>query len=460
MLGFSDIVVSTAHRAILLIDTALTPQPENTTLSSVRPLILAFLAYKYPNTGAEGLADELLTLRCHAYQALLSGLIGCADYKEGKRVAKKARKLYPGDIGLRSLEEEIEDWYQEKRDFFKKGKSRDREKYAQWMSGGAVISKNYPWMNQDLYKRTPETLRQVNKTFKSTSCEVKPVVFKGCQPRSLQEGEDVGPLGIFTKKAIQSGQSVLVDLGVTSISDVPSSKREHCDTCHGSLQAPYASPQQIVHVSCCLNVAYCSLECCKTAINDYHKVLCGKDFDWLYDKHVGVMWGETPQHKFKKGWMPVMFLRVVAVVLTDMRNNPKLHPLAHSLLARLSANYPSGDKILNSADANYSWTYVENVVTPTKILIQLGVNVFNDQMWTQEVIQTIYHRIENNANRGTVNLHANPVQMINLNPDYIFFNHSCDPNTNWHGAISHGNMTVRSLQDMNGKLMQSRSSAV
>jgi hypothetical protein len=124
----------------------------------------------------------------------------------------------------------------------------------------------------------------------------------------------------------------------------------------------------------------------------------------------------------------------------------------------MSANYPPADKV--QSDVTHDWQYFENVIAPTRILIQLGIDIFTNIDWTPEVIQTIFWRIENNANMARTNLTGTKTVMVNLNPNYLFFNHSCEPNVSWHGAVPSGDVSIEYLCDMNGEVLNPGCSAV
>ncbi|KAH7380809.1 hypothetical protein BKA64DRAFT_584649 [Cadophora sp. MPI-SDFR-AT-0126] len=416
------------------------------------------LSTKYNGLGPHSTHDELQYLHRQAYQVLLAGLLGTGANWEGLLVAKTALGHYPDDLELKQLQHELKGAFLDRTQGYKEIQGEDEMKKPDMVEAsrmGKIYQKKYPWMDGDLYNRTPETLREVNKAFEGSSCEVKVVVLGDAKPRVAQEEEgDVGPLGIYAARDIQEGDLVMLDTTITGVSNVSSSKLEHCDACQGCLMPPYMRPECIVHPACCNKVAYCSLECYKIAATGYHKVLCGKDFDWLYENIKVAKKSGAPSH-----WKAVNFLRVVAVVLADI-GKTRVHPLRHSLVARMSANYPPEGKILGQYDAGHQWLYFTNVVAPTQILLQLGVNIFTDPFWTQEVIQTIFWRIENNANMAITELTGTKVQLVNINPNYLFFNHSCQPNISWHGACPDGDVGIDWLMTPEGGILQPGCSAV
>ncbi|CZT42995.1 uncharacterized protein RSE6_02967 [Rhynchosporium secalis] len=469
-LGFSDISVANAHRALLLIEAAL--QQSTTSNLTIRThndipstsgypqldmLAMSLILNKYRGYAQLSSDDGLQTLHLQAYHVLLSGLLGTAANWEGLVLAKTALAEYPEDDELQALQAELKAGFLDRSRMYKEvEKDMKKEDVIEATRMGKIYQKKYPWMDQILYNRTPATLREANKGFAGSSCEIKPVVFGDAILEVAKEGEDVGPLGIFATRDIVEGEIIMVDRTVTGVSDINSNKLEHCDACQGCLMPPYIRPDKILLPTCCNEVAFCSLNCYKKASNGYHKVLCGKNFNWLYEK---IKKGKTSGAGGH--WKCVNFLRVVAVVLADVRTSKKnLHPLQHPLLARMSANYPAKDKIMGQFDMSHSWLYFTNVVAPTQILLQLGVDIYTDDSWSPEVIQTIFWRVENNANMATTNLTGKDVSLVNINPNYLFFNHSCEPNVSWHGACPSGDVGIEWLQSMDGGYLQPGCSAV
>src|SRR6266542_2711535 len=141
-------------------------------------------------------------------------------------------------------------------------------------------------------------------------------------------------------------------------------------------------------------------------------------------------------------------------MLADIRSGVKVHPLQHPLLPRMTAVYPAPGTV--QPKTLHEWQYFENIVAPTKMLMQLGIGVFTDALWTSEVIQTIFWRLENNANQATTSLVPGQelVHMVNLNTNYLIFNHSCQPNLSWYVTVGDGDCNVDSLRDEKGDVLR------
>ncbi|KAE9364674.1 hypothetical protein N431DRAFT_354695 [Stipitochalara longipes BDJ] len=459
-LGFTDIGAANAHRCLVLIEAAL---KVNTFLQYPRELGILVHEAISRRLGTDSpmiIADEVTNLHLQAYQELVNGLLGCGALWDGLVQAKAGLKRFPRDPELLEMQGDLKTAFLARHNGLKEILDNEKDILASTRTG-KIYQKKYPWMNETLYKRTPSLVRHINTGIAANRiCEVKPVVFGlVSQPsKPFTENEDVGPLGLFATRDIKMDEKILVDHCVTGISDISPAKLQHCEACHAALIFPYMGPSQIIRPTCCKSAAFCSRACQDTALAGYHSVTCTKSFDWLFQNQ-----GLVGKAGCGARWRTIMFLRVIAVVLADAqgrakKGEPAVHPLQHPLIARMAANYPPADQI--QPEVSYDWQNFENVVAPTRILMQLGINIFTDPNWTPEVVQTIFWRIENNANMGKTNLTGRETVMVNINPNYLFFNHSCEPNVSWHGAVPSGDVSIKWLEGMNGEILKPGCSAV
>ncbi|KAH8591073.1 hypothetical protein B0O99DRAFT_520093 [Bisporella sp. PMI_857] len=428
---------------------------------------------------------ELQDVYRKACRALLEGILGCAAYRDGIQQAKRALRRFPKDHELLELQASLKIGLKGRMEGYK-GMGAGSGELPALTRWGKIYQKPYPWLKEELNHRTPALLEQINKKFGAGNCEVSRVVFDSLGSGPMGANDDnTGPLGIFATKDTKAGDIVVVDESITGISTVSPRRLEHCDACHGTLTVPYQLPHETVKAPCCGKVAYCGMKCWNS-FKKYHEIICEKDFEWLYtdDNH-----GANGQYTRGSKWRPIMFLRIMAIILGDRKVATKedkalQHPLQHPLIARMAANYAS-----NSGDSpDGYWQYFENVTAPTKILMMLGIDVFADQEFTPEVITTIYWRLENNANMSSMNLYPetalttlepskskyahltdeeykelydrNAVHLVSINSQYLFFNHSCEPNVSWHGAIPDPSVDISWLRGYDGKFQKVGSSTV
>lgn len=489
-LGFCDIGVANAHKAIILLEAALHITKDHYP-RALPDIVRTFVAKKVQSQSTYVIDDELQNARLKAYRELLYGFLGCGAYWDGIIEAKKALKEFPGDNDLLETQNQLMEGFLDTHNGLK-DLAVPPEEIGFLSRLGKIFQKKYPCIPAHLYKRTMETVDKFNNELLRTApaCEVQRVVFGDKKLKILKQNSkmDVGPLGLFARRDIEEGEVVMADQTLTGISQYDSALMTHCDACHGTLAAPFVHSNQIYRPSCCSKVAYCSQTCYSKAMYaGYHILLCGKDLSWLYtngQKQNG-MNVETIR------WRPTMFLRLMAIVVADFHaiwaaGGIPPHPLQHHLISRMAANYAPADQL--NPETCSDWQYFENVVAPHKALMLLGVNIFSDSFFTPEVIQTIFWSMENNASMSVFDPNLSPspgsgsrpaqnhitygkqgvgetssegkIRMVCLNQNYLFMNHSCLPNLSWHGSVANTSADISQVIGMNGYIHLPGSSTV
>jgi len=224
-------------------------------------------------------------------------------------------------------------------------------------------------------------------------------------------------LGVFATRAIKFSEAIIQDTPIFAASNISNSApwtqkstklkiTNICENCYGRIP-PLSRP---THSTCCSTV-YCHLNCQEIALASYHKVLCGQNFDWLYQEGA-----KKPGHLGLNG---PMWLRILAACIQS-----DCHPLDHPSIANLSPLYDDYSRL---------WSLSNNIVTPIKILRQLGIDVYSDMRYDTWVLQTVWARVINNQQGD---LDEREWHLRGINQFYSFFNHSCEPNTGWSTPAS------------------------
>ncbi|KAL9576061.1 MAG: hypothetical protein Q9212_007419, partial [Teloschistes hypoglaucus] len=283
----------------------------------------------------------------------------------------------------------------------------------------------YPFMPPKYLRRQPKDVAQSKLLFHTGTT---PCHLLSSSVRKGDASHDV--FGIFATRKIKPGEILFEDrtvLGSCSVSaSAPSTLPEEyvhnvrarlCENCYGTTYSE-------ITASCC-NTYYCSFHCRDIALACYHKVLCGKDFTWLFDDCK-----RLPRSVAGNG---ALWLRILAICVQS-----GLHPLEHPIIARLTPNYvPVGRK----------WSFTNMTKHPFEILGQLGINACKDERYDSWVLHTIWARVlnnkclertcnlgNNNNNPENNNNSENPHYDLNvISPMYSFFNHNCEPNAESHG---------------------------
>ncbi|KEQ64083.1 uncharacterized protein M437DRAFT_44843 [Aureobasidium melanogenum CBS 110374] len=258
---------------------------------------------------------------------------------------------------------------------------------------GCVTSVHYPWIQDRHLRRTQELVNDVNNELKQNTQQA-PACYLGSS--TLATRDDM--LGMFASRYIQPGECILIDRTATGICSIV--EPLSCSNCFSHIEG------LPMRASCC-SESYCSSACLGLSMNTYHKVLCGQDFSWLSQPAQGL------QHN-ASSLRPLLMLRFLAACIQSSAGS---HPLDHPLLARLQSLTRN-----NHVDV---FTMKDSVITPLRILEQLGIDVFANLNFDTMVLHTIWTRLANNKAGSPDPAHG---FIDEVTPFLSFFNHSCEPN--------------------------------
>ncbi len=419
LLGYPELAVGDVYKARLLVEAALeSPRILDTTITGNNALLTfgmkiwwlhmtdpAWEQWKSmiatPELLRERVIDILKKLELQVWTELMEGLIAlnaCHDYFQ---LSQEAVAKFPADEIFPSELLNAESWFKQ-REYILGIQHNAGEMGTELMHttlyNGGVFPVAYPWMSTDLVTREDICFRQVQSEFKleSTKC----VVARSAIRNVL---DDVEPLshndvfGVFATKNIDLGETVLIDRTTAGV--ICSLNR--CPTCCKNLSDTVAN--------LCCTVPYCSDVCAHTAMQTFHAPLCRKDFKFLYDA------AEFAKLSTDISLDSLLLLRVLALAVQE----EAAHPLKTSLLARLTPAYNIDHLII--------FNFADHIITPIRILQELGINVFTNTSYDTWVIHTMRCRLQNNKHGQTLD----ELQGTAVNPLYSMFNHSCAPNIGW-----------------------------
>lgn len=282
------------------------------------------------------------------------------------------------------------------------------------LKDGGVYTVDYPWVPDYQVARLPDVVEMINEELKRNT--TPPACYVNSSSLISDTQHDM--LGMFAARDTRQGECILVDRTATGICSSPQPKS--CENCCSPLNG---SARQ----SSCCEVLYCSSECQILAMTSYHKPLCGKDLQWLIEMASGCQHNASPLR-------PLLMLRCLA---TCIHAGVDRSPLDHPLIARLQP--------LANRDHLDVFTLKDSIVTPIKILQQLGVDVYANQNFDTFVLHTIWTRLANNK-AGAVDARLGYVDVIA--PFLPLFNHSCDPNIEWRRDFSSTTVKFFALKDI------------
>ena len=222
-------------------------------------------------------------------------------------------------------------------------------------SSGFVYHEQYPFVALKHIHRTKETIHAAQRALEATSnnCVIALRKFLGALNKEVEgfgvyATEDVNKLGRLFEDPTIFGATNTRSTAPTSPGDA-----RVCDNCCGALVSNTIDRV----LSTCCSAVYRSEQCHLEAMRSYHRPLCGQNFDWLYKDLKTNHLHNLPEFNGP------LWLRVLSACIQE-----GCHPLDHPLNARLSMTL--GSRIPRK------WTFRHNIIVPTRILEQLGVDVF------------------------------------------------------------------------------------
>jgi len=423
-LGYPELAAGDAKKACLLLEHALEYE-ENSVGMKVRVAFDTFLQFEVEDEGKERMEpgqwvfhvkDCLTDLLRNTYRVLLKAVEFTLDPWEALHICQGAKIRFPDDEyfpqEFRVYKAQFEKARQTTREEGHEGAEANRQ-----LIQGRVYLRQYPFMPPGYLRRSETLIRSLERELTAVSPKCKLARISGSNNPDVFNGpSDV--LGVFASSDIAVGDCLFVDTTVIGATNTLLTPDEViCEACCGTISP---AGQETVSAECC-SAVYCAKQCQTGASISYHKVLCGKDFRWLFEA------AKTANHVNHPGLDGLVWLRVLSVCVQG-----NCHPLEHPLLARLTPQYQS-----KTVDR---WSYEWNVDVPIRILRQLGIDVWADHRFDTWVLLTVWARLINN--RNVKMHHERPV--YGVNPLFSFFNHSCEPNATWKSSTgtSTGGTTV------------------
>lgn len=480
-IGFGDLAVHSAYRARLLIEHAqgrkssyppfhIDPTPAGTksgfnpTYDTLEVKVRDALFRREATYDKANINKDLNRWLKDAYEAMLQGLYLCDADWDAIGVVKEALIFFPGNELFLSEETKFKNRFLDGCDFLKARSITGKDLMIQSRTGW-IFKRKFPWMSPDLFERKKALVERINKDFPSESCRVGQVKVA---PREVEEErtyeqvygpqpeqrDDAGNLGVFAARDIKAGECIMVDPSLAAVADMPYPDRV-CDACcthvvsrPGGPQEPFIHEAQVCKLECCSRERYCSEECRVKAKTGYHRRLCSRKFDDIFE-----VCGKDGEENFR--FQSMLLTKMLAIILADPALNPKVlegkpigpkaklslvnHILRHPMIARMATSY-TDDAIPNKFEP---FTMTKDVDGPANILMRFGIDIFENPHFSPEIINTLLYRITNNAGNKHLDIPAwkastdflpNMYNMSSLNPNYLFLNHSCDPNAVWEFA--------------------------
>ena len=408
-LGYPELAAGDCHKARLLVLARIeTLRGKPNALGEQVSLRLHGVGSTASNINMDATEQQMMVLHLNSTLLLICALTALEDFGAVQELCSEGQNFHPAEPHFRDASERAQSDLAMIRECLK-------DSTKKILSIGRVHHEPYPFVKRSYLTRGPEAVQSAKKALGilSSTCTLAPRQFYMSSDTTAAE------LGVFATSDIRPGQQLFEDptiLGATSVNTLTSSVSERnpvCDHCCGTIPA---GSKRKTSPACC-SATYCSQHCQAMASAFYHKAICGRAFDWVFQEANRKGAGEAAMSG------PV-WLRTLAICAQS-----DCHPLDHPSLASLIANYKQ--------ERSRAWNYLYNLVQPNRILHQLGVDIFQDLRYDTWVLQHLDLRIRTNSHDADTRSDGKPLgrRVRAINPLYSFLNHSCEPNVDW-GPVS------------------------
>ncbi|KAF2632847.1 hypothetical protein BU25DRAFT_84490 [Macroventuria anomochaeta] len=461
-LGYPDLAVGDAYKALLLVD-------EVAEEGEYHDEALEAANADYLSEGVAGLTinsaadarskeeDNVLTwaqkhLSRTAHDVLIEALLACGCFRSAFDYIARATRAFPNDKTFGEydniLTSKLRSYYE------KEGENVDDVEVEDYPDKGLVRRENYPWNEYEPDRHSDECLQFLNDEMANIApkleVRVSELPLLSTNPSTQESNHEVQfvkQLGVFAKEDIAPGVEVLKERSLlTAVSRLHDT---YCDACSTTLPDSPGAESTILSCEECDEVFFCSEKCHDLAQDSYHPSICG----------VSVNQGKVPAREAADSLYSILLVRALALAETQ-----DLHPLELKELRYIWGDYHGKD--LNTVwQANTEGELVDpfggvpqtlpfsfnnNVIKPLHILEKMDVNIFTQSYrYDTWVFNTIYAKL-----RGTASAQQGPdgrPEIGAVHPMWCLANHSCDPNVAWEWQGTMKFWTREKLVDWEGR---------
>ena len=395
-LGYGELAVADAYRARLLVDAFLHPQLIPVYPNYLASLIMKTVMNEFPPVQGQSAADYWLCLQERfrkldqsAILMMSQGLICIRAQYDATQVLKEGPRRYPNHVIFTALLQTAKHGVQTLMTSLKMQGQEDTR--IEWTKKRGRLNKQaYPWI-------VPAEVDRGTKAIKKLKVKLEAASSKSCIGSSSHGSDLDDSFGVFAKQDIRKGDKILHDKSIFGVYNIPGG-----DFCWGCSTSIASSG---IVLECC-KAKFCSESYKAEVMCNYHKALCKKDFQWLYDECRDV-------DPVRNEMIPLLMMKILA---TAVQQGASAKVLKVGCVNTLKPNYES--------QVPAYFKLFDNIIAPLKVLQTLGVDVFAESRFDSWVLQTLFWRIENNKQGTGLGKRA----LININPMFTMINHDCSPN--------------------------------
>lgn len=469
-LGYPDLAVMDAYKALLLVDEVLDESGEyhEQAKSELEDFLTPIISAKLPEHPSS--QPEFQALETEIKEYTRKGLDTDAIVVA---FGDKARKMLVHNLTtigcLRSAyvfvqqiqkhngqtaeaAPEIERFLATTRKYFEeKGQDPHKAASAEVLPDRGLVRREiYPWNLHEEDRNSADALKLLNEQMANVSSkfEVKVVELPALNNDASSQPAQatVKQLGVFAQEDIMPGEEVLRERSLLT-----ANARFHdplCDACSAELPGLGALKSENAEgpASCqeCDDIVFCSQTCHDLAQDSYHPAVCGMDVESIAK--------EVPAAEAADALYTLLLLRSLAMAQTQ-----EVHPLDLQEVKYIWGDFTSpppfvpdtslsalenGDAHFLKCERTLPFSFSANVLLPLHMLEKMDLNIFEplassssnslelSEAW---VFSTLYAKFRGTAS-GRVNPRDGRPEVAAVHPLWCLANHSCDPNVQWEWA--------------------------
>jgi len=444
-LGYPDLAIGDAYKALLLVDEviengeyheeALDAATLDYVSEQLASTILEDSGSEMPHTADKAISWVQRICLNQAYTLLIEDLQICGCLRTAFDYISRAKKAFPTDSAFEKFGRELME-----RVRAATGKAEGEIDIDEYPEKGLVRREQYPWNHHEPDRFSAESLQILNEELANVAprlevraSELPILTSHGSAKEEKKELRFTKQLGLFAKKDIPPGEQILEEKSL--LTAVSRFHERYCDACSITLPnalidaACMTTSSPVIACEDCDEVYFCSNECHDLAQERYHPSICGVTME------------QTPTSASEAADHLYTLLLVRALALAETQN---LHPLELKELRYIWGDY-HGCKIGTARQADVSelpmdafgamprtlpFTFKNNVLMPLHVLEKMDVNIFTEtHRYDTWIFNTLYAKFRGTAS-ARQGLDGKPDTSA-VHPMWCLANHSCDPNVAW-----------------------------
>ncbi|KAF2856735.1 hypothetical protein T440DRAFT_6980 [Plenodomus tracheiphilus IPT5] len=447
-LGYPDLAVGDAYKALLLVDEVLEDgEYHEEALDAARldyaSEQLACASIEDSGNDTDPLSSNVTdwakgTCLKEAYFLLIEGLQRCGCLRSTSDYTARAKKAFPGDLAFEHCSDSLTQRVCIALDIQEKDLPLvDIHDYPE---KGLVRREQYPWNHHEPDRFSEPCLQFLNEQLADIAPKLEvrasdlPVLTQGRAASGLKgPAEFTKQLGLFAREDIPPGQQILEEKSL--LTAVSRFHESYCDACSIPLPNAFgdattsAANNSIITCNDCDEVYFCSEECHDLAQESYHPSVCGMTVDQ----------GTIPASEAADHLYTLLLVRALALAETQ-----QLHPLELKELRYIWGDYHGCDlettwqmdsldqpeDLFGNIPRTLPFSFKSNILMPLHVLEKMDINVFTEtDRYDAWIFNTLYAKFRGTAS-ARQGLDGKPDTSA-VHPMWCLANHSCDPNVAW-----------------------------